>query len=89
MHFKDFLAMHKAISSLPKSWLMLWCKTKRKYTKFFKWNYSSLTIIVISLLQMLRSGMLLTYIRFNAWRIPPCVRTRKTVENPPRRMRTN
>lgn len=42
-----------------------------------------LTIIVISLLHTLRSGTLLTYIRFSAQRIPPWVRTTNTVEKPP------
>lgn len=46
-------------------------------------NNGLLTIMVISLLQMLRSGTLFTHIRFSAQRVPLGVRTTNTVEKPP------
>lgn len=70
------------------SYLHLSLKT-RLMSAYYKWTHSQvtnnafLTIIVISLLHMLRSGTLLTYIRFSAQRIPPWARTRNTVEKPP------
>lgn len=46
-------------------------------------NTGLLTMMVISLLQTLRSGTLFTHILFSAQRVPLGVRTRNTVENPP------